>query len=357
MTRATVQVELDPPYAVHIGPGVGDEVHTAVRGRALLVHDANLLEIEGFAFPRVDQAPWVGIGPGESAKEFGELEFLLSIMAEEGLDRDATIVALGGGAVLDVAGLAAALYKRGVASVSCPTTLLAMVDASVGGKTAINLAEGKNLVGAFHQPRAVFADTRHLASLPAAEFASGLGEIAKTALLAGANEFELLERSTAALLARDENTLVAIIAMCVRQKARIVASDERERGPRQVLNLGHTFAHAIEHVAGYGVIPHGVAVAVGLSLALRASRACGLLRDTPLVERVEGLLGSLGLPSSLAALRVSSGLILDPGALIVAMKSDKKAREGRVRFVLVEQLGVIQRDVELDRELLFATLG
>ena len=357
MHSVRVRVELDPPYEVRIGPDVRHEVASATSGRSLLVVDQNVVERAEPLLVHVAQAALVVVGPGESAKEFSELEWLLSLMAQSGLDRGSTVVALGGGATLDLAGLAAALYMRGIASVQCPTTLLARVDASVGGKTAVNLPEGKNLVGAFHQPRAVFADTRYLATLDASEFACGLGEVVKTAVIAGAEAFERLEQTAGALLARDEPSLVECIADCVRTKARVVVSDERESGPRKVLNLGHTFAHAIEHVAGYGTVPHGVAVGVGVALALHASRELGLLRDATLPERVERLLATLGLPRSLAELRAKHAVLLDPGALIVAMRSDKKTRDGSPQFVLIEELGTVRWDFALERELLARLLG
>jgi 3-dehydroquinate synthase len=277
-------------------------------------------------------------------------------MAFERLDRRSVVLLFGGGAVLDVGGLAASLYMRGIRAVSCPTTLLAMVDASVGGKTAINIAGGKNLVGTFHQPVAVLADTRTLATLPDSEWRSGLGEVVKTALVDGDELLARVERDARVLAQRELGSIDELIAACVRAKARVVAADPHESGPRKALNLGHTFAHALEKVAGFGAIPHGVAVACGLTLALAASERAGLLEDRTLTARVDALLRSLGLPRSLGELRMQHGA-LPPRELLEAMKLDKKARDAQPKFVLPRRAGALQLDVELNSTLLLELLA
>jgi 3-dehydroquinate synthase len=303
-----------------------------------------------------ERVPRLELPAGEAAKGLDVLARALKFFAANGLDRGALIVTFGGGATCDLGGFAASVYMRGIDVVHCPTTLLAQVDASVGGKTAINLPAGKNLAGTFHQPRAAFADTAVLATLDEAELRSGLGEVVKSALLAPPGLFERLESNVAALLARDVETLADVVASCVRVKAGIVAIDERDFGARKVLNLGHTFAHAIERVAGFGTIPHGVAVAAGLTLALETSRAVGLLEDRELPARVAELLARLGLPSSLAELRVSTRLALEPDALLAAMKLDKKSRASQPRLVLPRAIGSLEIDVAVERAQIASSL-
>jgi 3-dehydroquinate synthase len=280
------------------------------------------------------------------------LEHVLDFLVAAGLDRRSTLVVLGGGVLGDLGGLAAALFMRGIACVQCPTTLLAQVDSSVGGKTAVNLPAGKNLAGAFHQPACVLADTEVLATLPDDELCSGLGEVVKSALVGDGELLALLEREAAAILARDAELLGEVVARCVRVKAAIVARDEEERGERRLLNLGHTFAHAIEHAAGFGRIPHGIAVGVGLVLALRASERAGLLAESELPERVGALLSRLGLPADLAALRARSGTRLAPEEILAGMRHDKKGRSARPAFVLVHGLGRLALDQEIDERVL-----
>lgn len=280
----------------------------------------------------------------EQDKSLARLEELLIFLAKERVERSEPIIALGGGVVGDLAGLAAAIYRRGVPLIHCPTTLLAMVDAAVGGKTAVNLhvpGEGliKNLVGAFHQPKAVIADVAVLDSLSPRVFRAGLGECVKHGMMAADwGDPALLDWTAAnasAILTRDHATLTGLIARNVRVKAEVVAGDEREQaatGGRALLNLGHTFAHALEAIAGEGdPLPHGEAVALGLVAASHAAEALRLC-PSGLAARIEALLGSLGLP-----VRWPN---LPPSADILArMKHDKKIREGRVRLVLPTDWG------------------
>lgn len=359
MTIRSIQVDVVPAYTVHVGVGAIDLAAADLskeRGSVLL-SDARVHALHARSLDLSGRVP-VWLAPqGENAKEFEQLALALEFLAECGLDRRACVWTLGGGALGDLGGLAAALYMRGIAVVHCPTTLLAQVDASVGGKTAVNLRAGKNLAGVFHQPRAVFADTRLLASLDEAEYQSGLGEMVKTVLIAGEELLALVERERDRLVARDQGLLAEVVAACVRTKARIVAADPREIGERKLLNLGHSFAHAIEHVAGYGRVPHGVAVAVGLGLALRASRELGLLEDRSLEARVSTLLGRLGLPAQLSALRRSVGLAIPARDLVLAMRLDKKNRAGEMHLVLPRAAGRFELAVPADGALVESWLS
>ncbi len=351
-----IAVEVEPRYSVRIGAGVLAEVRAFVGARKVaVISDRTVARFHGKALAL--DAPMFELEAGEQAKSLESLGRALDFLAERELDRSSVVIALGGGVVGDLGGLAASLYMRGVDVVQCPTTLLAQVDASVGGKTAINLEAGKNLAGTFHQPRAVFADTATLATLDASEFRSGLGEVVKSALLDGEDFFAWLESNAAKLAARDFEALTGAVERSVKLKARVVASDPTERGARKSLNLGHTFAHAIEHVAGYGRVPHGVAVAVGLRLALELGLRNGALEDRTLAARLEQLLAALELPRSLAELRVGSKSPLEADRLVDAMRIDKKGRSGSPRFVLLVRAGRAALDVEVDRSLVREVLA
>ncbi len=270
-------------------------------------------------------APVIRVPAGEASKSLDAAGRVLEAMRRAGLDRRGLVVALGGGVVGDLAGFAAAIYLRGVDVIQVPTTLLAQVDSSVGGKTAVNLPAGKNLVGAFHQPRGVFVSTEVLASLPAGEFTSAFGEIVKYGLISETGLFEGLERDPAPALARDPRALTQVIATCLRAKAAVVAADEREGGARAILNVGHTVGHALEALTGYVRYRHGDAVAIGNVYEARLSAVLGLASDD-LAGRVEALERRLGLPVDPDP--------FDPDAALVAMRGDKKAVGGRLRFAL-----------------------
>ena len=254
-----------------------------------------------------------------------------------------------GGTILDLGGLAASLFMRGIAFVPCPTTLLAQVDAAVGGKTAINLRQGKNLAGTFHQPLQVLTDTDTLSTLPDSELRSGLGEVVKTALVGDPQLLVLLEESAAAL---ELEVLEEIVLRCVRVKGGIVAADEREAGRRAELNLGHTFGHAIEHSAGYGRVPHGEAVATGVVLAVEAARQLGLLEDLELGPRLVRLLERLSLGSSLKAMRETHGVELATADLLRAVRHDKKGVSRTPRFVVPRAAGNLCSGQTIDPGLL-----
>ena len=358
MSTTAIEVAVEPAYSVHVGPDCLDEISTLAAGypRCFVVSESHAFELHGERLALPD-APRYLMPSGEAAKQLSEVEALLEALATAGLDRQSLLVTLGGGALCDAAGLAASLYMRGIAVAHAPTTLLAQVDASVGGKTAVNLSASKNLAGTFHQPVAVFADTRTLSTLAPADFRSGLGEIVKTAMLEGPYLWAELERETDALLARQPETLATVVAGCVRAKAVVVAADPHERGPRRGLNLGHTFAHAIEHTAGFGTVPHGIAVAAGLGVALACSAALGLLHDPDLPARWQKLSSRLGLPGDLADLRRETGLALSAADLLAALRLDKKSREGAPRLVLPRALGEVELDVEADPGLLATVLG
>ena len=290
--------------------------------------------------PRGWNCVHIGVPEGEDAKSLQTMNALQRQLATQEAHRDDVVLALGGGAVGDLAGFVAATYMRGVPFVQVPTTLTAQVDAAVGGKTAVNLPEGKNLVGAFHQPVGVLADVSTLTTLPDREYRSGLAEVAKYALTLDLDLLEQLERDPGPVLARELGTLEALVARCVRAKGAIVGQDERDTGRRLVLNYGHTLGHALERVDAFAGRSHGEAIAVGMVFAARLSEE---LRRAPagLAGRHVRLLSSLGL---------ESGGPLPPLADILrAMRLDKKYREG-LRFVLLEGVGwpVVASDVPED---------
>lgn len=344
-----VHVGTEEPYDVHIGAGALDEAAGFVQrySGAAVVTDANVGALYLERLGALAQGPVVTVEPGEASKSFATLERVLDELASAQLDRGACLVALGGGVVGDLTGLAASLYKRGVAFVQCATTLLAQVDASVGGKTAVNLSSGKNLAGTFHQPAAVFADVATLVTLPEDEFLSGLGEVLKSALLDGEAHLAALEGDADALTAHDPAALERAVERCVAFKARVVAADPREGGLRKSLNLGHTFGHAIEHLAGYGAVPHGVAVAAGIGLAFEHAERTGVLADARFAERARSLAKVLGLPSSLDELAARYGVAIDPDAMRASMRHDKKNRGGEVLLVLPVRPGEARLDVPL----------
>jgi len=287
---------------------------------------------------------------GEEQKSLETLSVLFDVLAENHFNRDATILALGGGVIGDVSGFAAACWQRGIAFIQFPTTLLAQVDAAVGGKTAINIPAGKNLVGAFHQPNAVIVDTATLATLRRKEYCAGLGEIIKYGLGLDAGLFEWLEANLEAVLDQDPESVERVVYWCCALKAAIVAEDELESGRRALLNLGHTFAHAIEAGVSFGAWLHGEAVAVGLLMATELAARLGMV-DRALVARLEALLEASSLPTRpppIGSARMKSLMLMD-----------KKISGGRLRLVLPEAVGssVIVADfpeAELDAVLAMA---
>jgi 3-dehydroquinate synthase len=267
---------------------------------------------------------------GESAKNLRTAELLCRSLVKSGADRKSLLIAVGGGVVGDVAGFVAAIYLRGVALVHVPTTLVAQVDSSIGGKTGVNLPEGKNLVGAFYPPRLVLTDPELLRTLPDREFRGGLAEVIKHAIIADAPMFAMLEKDMDKVLRRDPKTLDELIPRNVQIKARVVSRDERESGLREILNFGHTFAHALESVTKYRRYQHGESVAWGMMAAAFLGHELGLTRADE-VSRIVALVRRMGpLP---AWPSVSSA------SLLSAMRSDKKTRSGILRFVLSPRIG------------------
>ena len=292
------------------------------------------------------------IEEGEQAKRWQVLEQVFDALLAARLGRDSVIVALGGGVVGDLAGFAAAVYQRGIAFLQVPTTLLAQVDSSVGGKTAINHARGKNMIGAFHQPRAVIADVATLDTLPDRELRAGLAEVIKHGAALDAAFLAWLEANIEALLAREREALTHAVRRSCELKAAIVAEDERESGARALLNFGHTFGHAIEAASGYGAWLHGEAVAAGMVMAAELSVRTGSLAAVQ-STRLRKLIERAGLP--VAPPRIDEARWLELMAL------DKKSARGRMRFVLLEGLGRAALKSEIDealvREVLAASLA
>jgi len=285
---------------------------------------------------------------GESAKTRDTKARIEDELARLRVGRDAWIVALGGGVTGDLAGFVAATWNRGVRFVQAPTTLLAMVDAAIGGKTAVDVPAGKNLVGAFHQPEAIFADLDTLATLPAGEIRQGLAEVVKTAVVADRSLFRRIERGAAGVLACDLDVVGPVVAACARRKARVVARDERETGARAALNFGHTVAHAIEALRGFA-LGHGDAVAIGMTVEARiAEDATGFPASDR--DRMAALLDALGLPTTAPA-------DLPAADLVEAAALDKKNRGGRLRLALPAAIGRMPRDRPATVEVAAATLA
>ena len=333
-------------YEVLIGAGLIERAGELLsahlpRRRTAIVTDRNVADHHGerlaaaLAAGRIT-TDMIVLAPGEQTKSFEGLEHLTGRLLDLKLDRGDRIIAFGGGVVGDLAGFAAAVYKRGIDFIQVPTTLLAQVDSSVGGKTAIDVAAGKNLIGAFHQPVFVLADLDVLATLPDRQMRAGYAEVLKYGLLGDAAFFTWLEANAEAVLAREPAPLAHAIARCVEMKAQIVAEDARESGRRALLNLGHTFAHALESETGFGdALLHGEAVAAGCALAFRFSAELGLCAPE-LGGRVEAALAKAALPTRLHAL---AGAPFDAERLADHMAQDKKADAGGLVFVLARELG------------------
>jgi 3-dehydroquinate synthase len=335
VSRGPVSIEL-PAYRVVIEPGAAGRIAVLTapfleKQRVAIITDATVDNLYG---KRISQqlpgATLYAIPAGESAKTRETWAQLTDRLLGDGFSRDTLIIAVGGGVVGDLAGFVAATYMRGVPFIQIPTTLLSMIDASVGGKTGVDTAAGKNLVGAFHQPSLVIADPNTLATLPANHFRAGLAEALKHGVIADAGYFERIASSREST-ARDERALTELIADSVRIKASVVARDEREAGLRKVLNFGHTIGHAIESVSNYALL-HGEAVAIGMALESALAERLGVAKDGT-SEAIRGALHAIGLPTTFPA--------LDRGAVLEATKADKKARAGRVEYALPATIGAM----------------
>ncbi len=340
MIQYEVQLK-DRSYPILIGEGVlesaGKEIAPLKPTRVLIVtnetiaplYEKRVLESLKKHLPDVPIASCV-LPDGEEFKNMVGIEKILDAAHELGADRASVFVALGGGVVGDMAGFAASLWMRGIRFVQIPTTLLAQVDSSVGGKTGVNLPYGKNLIGAFHQPKLVLIDPTVLKTLPQREISAGLGEVIKYGILGDKEFFSRLEKEMPKLRALDLLTLEEVIAHCCDMKAHVVRDDEKEHGVRALLNLGHTFAHAIEKITGYGHWLHGEAVGAGMVMAAALSRQLGFLSQEE-QKRIEDIVYAAGLPTRIEGIRASEALSV--------MHGDKKVHGNDLRFVLIHTIG------------------
>tara|TARA_E500000318_G_scaffold65144_1_gene60188 strand:- start:4254 stop:5381 length:1128 start_codon:yes stop_codon:yes gene_type:complete len=347
-TIQTVPVGLgERSYDIRVGPGLianaGEEIKPLIRGnKVFVITDSTVsghwLDPLKRSLRAADIAvTTIAVPPGESSKSFADFEHVCTRMLEDGVDRRTAVVALGGGVVGDLAGYCAASVMRGLDFIQIPTSLLAQVDSSVGGKTGINTPQGKNLVGAFHQPKLVLADTGTLDTLPKREVRAGYAEVVKYGLIRDAAFFEWLEQHGADLIAGDEAARISAVVESCKAKAAVVAADEREAGLRELLNFGHTFGHALEASAGFdGTLLHGEAVSIGMIQALEMSRRLGLCVGQD-AERARAHLGAMGLMTRVADIPGAARWKAE--ALLASMRRDKKAREGTVRFVLARGIG------------------
>jgi 3-dehydroquinate synthase len=362
-TTKTIDVALaERSYEIVIGSGLIAEAGVHLRAvlpgvRAAIVTDENvaglhLQNLQEALAQKGIEATVITVPAGEASKSFEQLQDVVGRLLDARLERDDVVIALGGGVVGDLAGFAAAITRRGMQLAQIPTSLLAQVDSSVGGKTGINMAQGKNLVGAFFQPRLVLADTDLLATLSAREFAAGYAEVVKYGLIDRPEFFAWLEDNRAAVFAGGEACIHAVTECC-KAKAAIVAADEREAGRRALLNLGHTFAHALEGACGYDAarLVHGEAVAIGLVLAHRFSAELGLAPVAD-AERVRDHLSQAGLPVAISAI---PGAPLAAAQLMHHIEQDKKVSRGRLTFILTKGIGqaFIADDVAEDTVLKF----
>ncbi len=329
-------------YEIFIGEGILGGVGEFITGKftpkALIVTQENILAAHGKALTDGLDAPGISytvakIPDGETSKNLREAEKLYTQAIEFGLDRKSVVIALGGGVVGDLAGFVAATYLRGVPLIQIPTTLLAQVDSSVGGKTAVNHALGKNLIGAFHQPRAVFIDLNCLLTLPAREIKSGLGEVVKYGVIGDKKFFTYLEENADKILNRDLEVMAHVVKRSCELKAEVVSADEREAGLRRILNFGHTLAHAVEEETHYQTYRHGEAVAVGMIGAARISYELGKTSAAN-VRRLENLINKFGMITACAG--------LDADKLHAVTFRDKKTVGGVVNWVLMRDFGEVE---------------
>jgi 3-dehydroquinate synthase len=354
----TLRVDLgERSYPIHIGPGLLDRAELVlphlIQKRAVIVTNTTVgpLYLERFSAALKGagvQVDAVVLPDGEAYKNWETLNLIFDALLSRRAERKTTLMALGGGVIGDLTGFAAACYQRGMPFMQVPTTLLAQVDSSVGGKTGINHPLGKNMIGAFYQPRLVLADTDTLKTLPDRELSAGLAEVIKYGLIRDAAFFTWLEDHMDRLLARDTEALMYAIRRSCEHKAEVVAADEREAGQRALLNLGHTFGHAIEAGMGYGVWLHGEAVAAGTLLAADLSRRLGLISQAD-VERMAALFRRAGLPTVAPDLGVATYL--------AHMGVDKKVEAGQIRLVLFKRLGEAFVSGDYDPAALTATLS
>lgn len=355
MSIKRVKVELDDrSYDIRIGVDVefGDAVRSLAGRKALVVTDSNVAPLYAGKFDNLLCALGIEAGrivlpAGEDSKNMRNMELIYNAALDAGLDRKSAIFALGGGMVGDIAGFAAATFMRGIRFVQVPTTLLAMVDSSVGGKTAVNLPRGKNLVGSFYQPLEVDAGLSALMTVSEREYSAGMAEVIKYGIIWDAEFLSQLERNIKDVMARDLDVMAEVVARCCDIKSEVVAVDERETGVRGILNFGHTLGHAVENAGGYGNYLHGEAVALGMIYALRLSV---LAKELPPDEeiRVRNLIIASGLPADFKSLKKA---VAWPD-LRRLMNTDKKTEAGVPKFVLAERMGGVCFGCELDNAVL-----
>ena len=335
-------------YEIHVAPDAlrhaGRLIASAVGGSGFIITHPRIERLHGKTLRRGLghlHAETILVPAGERQKSLRRAGLLWDELLRRKADRESVVIAFGGGVIGDLAGFIAATYMRGLPFVQVPTTLLAQVDASVGGKVAINRPAAKNLIGAFYQPRLVIADVSVLSTLSVRDYREGLAEVVKTALIADPAFFEWLEVNRATVLARDAETLAFLVHRCCEIKAAVVQADERESGPRAVLNLGHTIGHALESVTGYRALRHGEAVAIGMAAAARVSGLLGRFSQAN-ERRLLGLLAAFGLPIRVPGI---------PAAEIAGtLCTDKKAVGGVPRFVLLRDIGQIEWGQEVAPE-------
>ncbi len=338
--RVPIREERDASYDIVIGRGLLAGLEALLRkdcpaARYVVITDSHVSKLYGDVVASRLHAELLQFPAGEWNKTRETWAMLSDRMLAAQLGRDSAVIALGGGVVGDVAGFVAATYLRGVPYVQVPTTLLAMIDSSIGGKTGVDVPAGKNLLGAFHQPRLVVTDLDVLASLAPVQLAAGMAEAVKHGVIADAEYFAFLEREREGVTAKDPDALEHVVRRSVEIKAEVVAADQREAGRRAILNFGHTIGHAIEATARFEVL-HGEAVAIGMAYESRLAEALGVA-DRGTAERIGGLLERYQLPLELPDTATVDGLV-------AAMQLDKKAREGTVRFALPKAIGAMQGD-------------
>ncbi|CFY08698.1 3-dehydroquinate synthase AroB [Syntrophomonas zehnderi OL-4] len=345
-----INVDLgEQSYNIHIGkeclPSLAGLLAGVPRGsRSILVSDDIVFRLYGEQFYEILQSAGLKIevavlAGGESCKNLETLGWLYEQMISKGLDRQSTVFALGGGVVGDIAGFAAASFMRGIGYIQLPTSLLAQVDSSVGGKTGVNLSLGKNLVGAFYQPSLVFADVNLLNTLAEKEYQTGLAEVIKYGVIWDSKLFDYLETNIESIKARDMDCLIHIISRCCEIKAEIVAQDEKEKGLRALLNLGHTFGHAFEALTEYKKFTHGQAVAIGMVYATRLAAATDMINEQD-AKRVTDLIKNYGLPLHYGDIR--------PSEIVARMHLDKKNTGGKITLVLPAAIGRSEIVGEID---------
>jgi 3-dehydroquinate synthase len=351
----TVEVDIaDRAYEIRLEEelSVGEAVKSLAGSRGLMVTDSNVDPLYGDVAEKVlndigIKTSRLVLKAGEPSKSLGNMQVIYDAALQNGLDRRGVIIALGGGVVGDIAGFAAATFMRGVRFVQFPTTLLAMVDSAVGGKTAINLPQGKNLVGAFYQPIEVDVALGSLKTLSDREFSAGMAEVIKYGVIWDASFLEMIESNTGDIVSRERDVMSSMVARCCEIKSEIVAVDEREAGVRGILNFGHTLAHSLENLCGYGQCLHGEAVAVGMAYAMRVSAMFkGFSSDDEM--RVIKVMQAVGLPVSPSELEGD----LSWPELRDIMATDKKTESGIPRFVLAERLGGVLFGCEVDDSML-----